>query len=341
MSIEAPVAGSDAKRPTILEVARLAGVSHQTVSRYFRAQDGLKPETKARVESAVRELNYRPNLIARSMRTRKSGRLAVVVPTLAYNPARMLAGASEVAREAGYVVDVLSIEGGVDSRTRRLLEIIDLGQFEGVLSFAPILPSAADEIARGATIAVSADFDDEMRGIGELADGAAIGELIERLAELGHRRFFHVAGPQQFASARGRRQVYLDTIERLGLESAGIHDGDWSGESGMLAVQGLSDRDRPTAIIAANDLLAAGVLKAAHERGWRVPEDVSVTGWDDGPNAPFLIPSLTSVDINLEQVGGNAMARLLGGLSGEAVQIARDPLTRVVWRDSTAAGPSV
>ncbi|MET0296346.1 MAG: LacI family DNA-binding transcriptional regulator [Microbacterium sp.] len=339
MSTEASVAAVDGKRPTILEVARLAGVSHQTVSRYFRAQDGLKPETKARVEAAVRELNYRPNLIARSMRTRKSGRLAVVVPTLAYNPARMLAGASAVARDAGYVVDVLSIEGGVESRTGRLLDIIDLGQFEGVLSFAPILPSAAKEIARGATIAVSADFDDAMRGIGELADGSAVGELIERLAAQGHRRFFHVAGDQQFASARGRKQVYLDTIERLGLESTGVHDGDWSGESGMAAVAGMSE-DHPTAIIAANDLVATGVLKAAHERGWRVPDDLSVTGWDDGPSSRFLIPSLTTVDINLEQVGGNAMARLLGELGAPSAGLAQEPLTRIVWRDSTAAAPS-
>lgn len=340
MTATEPSPGSDGKRATIKEVAQLAGVSHQTVSRYFRAPNGLKPATKAQVESAVHALNYRPNLIARSMRTRKSGRLAVVVPTLAYNPARMLAGAGAAAREGGYVVDLLSIEGDIESRTDRLLEIIDLGQFEGVLSFAPILPSVQERIDRGATIAVSADFDDEMRGIGELADASAVGELMEQLVALGHRRFFHVAGPVQFTSARARRQTYIDTVERLGVESVGVYEGEWSGESGMRAVESLADDNRPTAIIAANDLIASGVIKAAHERGWRIPEDVSVTGWDDIPTAPFLIPSLTTVDIKLEQVGRRAMARLIVALGGDRPLIDRQPLTRVIWRDSTGPAPA-
>src|SRR5687768_6621291 len=97
------------RRPTIMEVARLAGVSHQAVSRYFRFNGGLKPETRERIDRAVSELNYRPNLIARSMRTRRTGRLAVLLPTVAFSPARMLAGASAAAHESGYVLEILSI----------------------------------------------------------------------------------------------------------------------------------------------------------------------------------------------------------------------------------------
>ena len=106
------------QRATMIEVARRAQVSHQTVSRYFSANAGLKPATRARIDAAVKELNYRPNLVARSMRTRQTRRLAVVVPALTYSPARMLAGASAAAHAAGFAVDVLSLEGG-NGRTHR------------------------------------------------------------------------------------------------------------------------------------------------------------------------------------------------------------------------------
>src|SRR6187401_1159917 len=117
-----------------MDVARLAGVSHQTVSRYLRFQGGLKPATVERVDAAIRELNYRPNLVARSMRTRRSGRVAILIPTVAFNPARMLAGATAAAHAAGYAVDVLSLEGGAEARTERILELADSGQVEGILS---------------------------------------------------------------------------------------------------------------------------------------------------------------------------------------------------------------
>jgi LacI family transcriptional regulator len=327
-----------ARKPTIMEVAQLAGVSHQTVSRYFRFNGGLKPETRERIDRAVSTLNYRPNLVARSMRTRRTGRLAVVMPAMAYNPARMLSGASAAAHESGFVLEVVSVDGGAEARTERMLELADSGQVEGILSLAPLLPDGEARLPKDAAIVVSADFDDEMRGIGDLANGAAVAELIERLAELGHERFFHVGGSMQFASARGRQQVYLETIERLGLHSVGVYDGDWSGESGVDAVLSLSDGDLPTAIIAANDLVATGVMNGLQRRGLRVPEDVSVTGWDNNPVCQFLTPSLTTVDVDLERLGSNAMLKLISVVRGEELTISEAPLNHVVWRDSV--GPA-
>jgi DNA-binding LacI/PurR family transcriptional regulator len=322
------------RKPTIVEVARLAGVSHQTVSRYFRFNGGLKPETLERIDRAVSELNYRPNLVARSMRTRRTGRLAVLLPAMAYSPARMLAGASEAAHQAGFVLEVVSIDGGAEARTVRMLELADSGQVEGILSLAPLLLADHQQLPEDAAIVVSADFDDEMRGIGDLANGSAVAQLMERLVELGHERFFHVSGSMQFASARGRKQVYLETIERLGLRSVGVYDGDWSGESGVEAVRSLLDSDLPTAIIAANDLVATGVMSELQRRGLRVPQDVSVTGWDNNPICQFLNPSLTTVDVDLERLGNNAMMRLISVVRGEKLAVSEAPLNQVVWRNS-------
>ena len=327
-------ARASTRRPTIMDVARLAGVSHQTVSRYLRFQGGLKPATVERVDAAIRELKYRPNLVARSMRTRRSGRVAILIPTVAFNPARMLAGATAAAHAAGYAVDVLSMEGGAEARTERILELADSGQVEGILSLAPITPSSDELLARDAAIVGSSDFDDEMRGIGELADGSPVRELIARLADLGHRRFLHVAGSQEFASARGRRQSYLDSIDELGLESVGVVDGDWTAESGIRAVQGLDEHARPTAIIAANDLVASGVIRGARDRGWRVPEDLSVTGWDNVPVGQYLSPSLTTVDIDLERLGSNAMKRLIASVRREPDPAPDASISRIIWRES-------
>lgn len=324
------------RRPTITDVARLAGVSPQTVSRYLRFNGGLKPTTVERVESAIRELDYRPNLVARSMRTRKTGRLAVLMPAMAFNPSRMLTGASATAHAAGYFVDVVSAGGGVQARSERLLELADSGQYEGILCLAPVVPSVQNKLHQRTTVVISADFDDEMRGIGALADATPVERMIEHLAALGHSRFLHVAGDPQFASARARRQSYLDTVERLGLESVGVLDGDWSGESGIEAIRSLPNRSRPTAVIAANDLVAAGVVRGARERGWDVPGDVSVTGWDNVRVGQFMTPSLTTVDVDLERVGSEAMAKLVAGLLDTAPETKAEPLFRIIWRESTA-----
>lgn len=326
------------RRPTIREVARLAGVSHQTVSRYLRFEGGLKPATMSRIERAIAELDYRPNLIARSLATGRTGRLAVIMPPMAYSPARMLAGASAAAHNAGYSLDIHSPEGGAEARTQLILDLASSRQAEGILSFAPVLP-AAQPLAGGPAVVIAAEFDDEMRGIGELTEATLVSVLIERLAALGHRRFYHVSGDLNFASARTRRQVFCETIDRLRLDSAGVFDGDWSGESGIEAVRSLPDDDPPTAVIAANDLVAAGVIRGAYDRGWSVPGDLSVTGWDNQGVGQFVFPSLTTVDVNLEQVGHNAMSRLVATLRQEEYIDPRVPINRLLWRESTAAAP--
>jgi len=318
------------------DVAELAEVSHQTVSRYFRFNGGLKPQTVARIDKAVDELNYRPNLIARSMRTNRTGRVAVLVPPLTFDPARTLRGATTTAHDAGYSVEVLSLEGDARARSERVLQLADSGQVEGILSFMPLDAPLREDVARSTIVTVAAEYDEEFRGIGDLADGTPVALLIERLAEMGHRRFFHVTGDMRFLSARSRKHTYLETIDRLGLESVGVFDGDWSGESGEAAIESISDAMRPTAVIAANDLVAAGIIRGASLRGWSVPGDLSVTGWDNDPMGQFLLPSLTTVDRDLDRLGSRAMTRLLQALRGEEAPPSDDPIFHIVWRDSTA-----
>ncbi len=171
----------------------------------------------------------------------------------------------------------------------------------------------------------------------ELTDAQPIAVMMERLVELGHRRFLHITGPLDFPAAFARRDAYLATVERLGLESLDAVEGEWSGEIGMAVVRALPDEARPFALIAANDYVAAGAIRAATLRGWSLPGDMSVTGWDDVGLSAFLVPSLTSVVQDRERLGEYSMRRLIAAVRGEAPPERPTDLHRIIWRESVGA----
>lgn len=321
------------RRPTSHDVAHLAGVSQSTVSFVFTGRPGISEATREKVLRAASELNYRPNLAARSMRTHRTGRLAVVVPIATINPLTLLSGAIAAARDEGYVVEVVSLPEEQTARDERLTEVVESGQYEGILAFTPL--PFTDTTGGGPIVLSVGEFDDAMHMTGEFTDSRPIAEMIERLAAQGHRRFIHVAGAEDFPSARARRDAYLSTIDRLGLESLGVTDGDWSGKAGEDAIDALPDDAPPLAVIAANDVLATGAIRAATRRGWKLPHDVAVTGWDDHPQSAFLVPSLTSVVQDRERLGAYSMHRLVAAVRGGEPPEKPDGLLTVVWREST------
>lgn len=333
--------GPEKKRPTIWDVAKRAGVSHQTVSRFLKQDSGMKPTTRARIEEAVAELDYRPNLMARSMRTQQSHRITIVLPELSgFVPIPLLRGASAAAHEAGYMTDVVGLGGGEARRARSVLSLLDTHQADGVLSLVPLGDLAGGPDAERRPVVVLGDYDDNLQSRGRLADGQPAEEILRHLAGQGHRRFLHVAGAQTWASARNRRTVYVETIERLGLESHGVVDGDWSVRSGYEAARDLPADSGVTAVLAANDYVAMGVLRGFQDRGTRVPGEVSVFGWDDEEFTRYFSPSISTVHINKEEVGRQSMLSLLALLSGEAEPTPEiTDLFRIVPRESSGPAP--
>ncbi|NOL45689.1 LacI family DNA-binding transcriptional regulator [Kribbella sandramycini] len=321
------------------EVARLAGVSHTTVSRYLQDHDSVKPKTRVKVEFAVKTLDYRPNLVARSMRTRRTNRLAIVLAAGSHFPGRQLAAASGTAHQAGYQVDVVSVEGGPRARSARIDDLARSGQVDGILAISSII--SRSKSAGGVPVVESENYDEKLHVLGELAGAAEVREIVEYLAGLGHETFLHVAGDQTFASARNRKSVYLATIERLGLRSVGVLGGEWSAQCGFDAITSLPEGCGVTAVVAANDVVATGVVRGALSRGWRVPDDLSVFGWDDEEIARFTTPSLSTVAVDREGQGRDGIHRLLAAINGEP---APQPVTRkvnqLIFRESTAPPPS-
>lgn len=326
------------RRATILEVARMAGVSHQTVSRYFRSDVGMKPATRERIKTAVTDLNYRPNLAARAMRGGRTGRLAVILPSgTSISSLEVLHGATTAAHAAGFVAEVIILDGSQDVRRNRAVELVHSGLFEGLVSFTPL--DLGEDAEGGSPLTVLPVYDHELRSIGGLADGSRIADIITALAEMGHRKFIHMAGDYRHASARSRREIYESTIESLGLDSYGVVDCDWSADAARAAVRQLPADARVTAVIGADDVVATGAIHGALDRGWRIPEDISVTGWDNNRVAAAMAPSLSTVAVDHEQLGQHGMSTLLAVMRSSEPPAPEDSLTTVIWRESTGPAP--
>lgn len=324
------------KRPTSHDVARRAGVSQTTVSFVFTGRDGISAATRDRVLAAAAELNYRPNLAARSMRTQRTGRLAVVIPVSGLNLFPVLEGAATTARDAGYVVEVISLSSSPDERADDLASVAESGDYEGILSFSPIPGQQPTSTDSTPVLLSLSEFDENMHATGAFSDARPVAEMIERLAEMGHRTFLHIAGPPDYPAAVARRDAYLATIGRLGLQSLGVVGGDWNPVTADQSVRDLPDDTPPLAIIAANDVLAAGAIRGAVSRGWKVPDDVSVTGWDDLTMSAHFIPSLTTVFQDRQRLGSSSMQRLLAAIRGTEPPAQEESLQKVVWRESVA-----
>ncbi|MFV2022471.1 LacI family DNA-binding transcriptional regulator [Micromonospora sp. LOL_023] len=323
-------------------MAKEAGVSHQTVSRFLRGNGGLRPATVEKITRAVELLNYRPNRAARAMRTRRTDRIAIVMPDITpLVPNRLLQGAAGAAHDAGFHIDIVSLEGSAADRAARTRALLQPETVDGILSFAPLQDSLDGS---GATefpvpIVIVGEYDDNMRGRNHLADAAPVTAIIGYLAANGHRRFVHVAGSPSWASARNRRSAYEATVERLGLESCAVVDGDWTVRSGYEAARTVVAGCGATAVFAANDQVALGVILGLQSVGIDVPGQVSVFGWDDEEIGRYFRPSLSTVAVDRERHGRLAMQRLLALMRGEPLNEAFPAdLQRLVLRDST--GPA-
>lgn len=338
---DAPAA--PAKPATIYDVAQVAGVSHQTVSRFLKGFEGIRPETRERVVRALDELGYRPNLTARSLKSGRSHRIGALTHDLSQvGPSRVAEGASAAAREAGYVLDLISLDVRNPRAIEESLELITQHDLAGVLAL-----SNTDEMTRAFETTefrvpayIHTEADDAITNQPSDLAGMGIAALMSHLAELGHRTLLHIAGPQNWAASRNRVRAYELGLARHGLRSAGVLVGDWSARSGYEAIASLAEIPA-TAIVAANDQTALGAMLALKERGLRVPEDVSVVGIDDIPEAAFFDPPLTTVRIDFDSRGRQTLLTLLAQIEHTEIRTVDVPPPRLIVRRSSGPAPGV
>jgi DNA-binding LacI/PurR family transcriptional regulator len=319
LPVPAPRPRSGKERGSVMrDVAKLAGVSHQTVSRVINEHPNVRAETRERVLAAMRSLNYRRNLAARTLATRESHTLGIVgFETTLFGPESMLYGIESAARAAGYLVSVATVR---DLSHRPVLEAVDRLVQHGVDGIIAIAPKPAVTTALthapGGMACVAVGGDGGQPGFPTVrVDNAAGARLATRhLLDLGHATVHHVAGPLDWPEAQARVDGWRDTLYAAGAVVPPVTAGWWDAAAGYEQGRRLVEDPSVTAVFCANDRIALGVLRAMHESGRRVPDDVSVVGFDDMPDSGYFLPPLTTIHQDFAELGRRALALLLRNL---------------------------
>ncbi|HMD69762.1 MAG TPA: LacI family DNA-binding transcriptional regulator [Bryobacteraceae bacterium] len=328
--------------PTIKDVARRAGVGIATVSRTLHNSSRLRPETAARVRKAIEELGYRPNTQAQSLASGRSHMLGLVVSDIS-NPffPGLVKGFEEVALGNGYDVFVASTNYD-PARTALCVHRMIERKLDGVaIMTSEIDPGLTDSFARHKVPLVFLDVGKVGRGVSNVKIDYACGiaQAVAHLHELGHRRIAFISGPVNLRSAWERREAFLARLRERGNGQPGgllIEEGDHKVNGGLQAMlRLLARRPHPTAVLASNDLTAIGALRGIRQYGLRVPEDISVVGFDDIQMAEFTEPPLTTVRLPQSEVARLACSAVLQMIRTPGVGSELGVGTSLVIRAST------
>lgn len=302
---------------TISDVAKKAGVSRSTVSRVLNNQIRyVREETRWAVLEAAKELGYRPNSIARTLKTKKSHCIGVITDDIdtPFLPS-MLKGIEQYAFSRGY--SALVCNSGYElEKQKAYIEMLAQRHIDGIIFAASFVYSyTQDLINPGLPIIYAYSHSPQKTKNSVISDDFNGAQLaVRHLLELGHRRIGYINGPKNVIPSQDRIRGYAHALHKNGIEfdDSLVKYGQWEeSASGYLAAQELlSLEDAPTAIFAANDVMAAGVINAVVHSGLRVPDDISVIGYDDRDIATFLKPALTTVRLPMSEIGSTA-ARLL------------------------------
>lgn len=335
--------GVEGKAPVMTDVARLAGVSHQTVSRVINGQSNLRPETRDRVQNAIDQLGYRPNRAARALVTKRSATIGVIGSKGGYwGPSTTHRTVQSAARDAGFSVSAVSLATLTrDELVGALHHLHDQG-VEGIILIAATddaVAAARSEESVVPVVVVEGDPSTSTWTVGiDQIGGAHL--ATQHLIDAGHERIVHLSGPRGWTESRGREQGWQDALDAAGLPWTPVLRGDWSARSGYECGRRLAEDHTVTAAFCANDQMALGLLRAFHESGRRIPEDFGVVGFDDIPEAAYLIPPLTTVRQDFTEVGIRAIDVLRAALNDtEPPEATIEP--ELVVRSSSITTPSL
>ncbi len=332
------------KQANIYDVARLAKVSHQTVSRVLNNNPSIRPETKTRVLKAMESLGYRPSLAARALASSRSKMLGILSSDTDFTgPAAMVHHMEAAARAQGYFVVTVGIDANDEESVQSGIDhLMKLG-IEGLALVTPQL--RAVEIARAAVSGIPVVTLDSMYRMDELAvsvDNFAGGAAAtQHLIDLGHRNIVHISGPQGWFESTTRAAGYTATMLNANLTPQVI-DGDWQIDTGYRIGKKLDIESKGvTALFVANDRMAFGLLHAMRERDIEVPKRLSIVGFDDLEESTYSSPPLTTLRQDFKELGNRAMNLLLSEISGTSTKKLDRLIPELIRRGSTAAVPKL
>ncbi|MGY0071566.1 LacI family DNA-binding transcriptional regulator [Streptomyces sp. QTS137] len=326
------------------DVARLAGVSSQTVSRVSNGYAGVNEETRRQVLAAMQELGYRPNSAARALKRGEFRTIGVITFSLATTGnVRTLEAIATSAAHEGYAVTLLPVAIPTQDEVRGAFSRLEELAVDAVIVIMEVhlLDAATIQLPPHVqVVVVDSDAGDHYTVV-DTDQAGGTRTAVRHLLDLGHRTVWHLAGPEDSFAAQRRTDAWRTALADAGRVPPEPVRGDWSAESGYRAGLVLAARDECTAVFAANDQMALGLLRAFHERGRRVPEDVSVIGFDDIPEASSFLPPLTTVHQDFAEVGRRCVAAVLGKMRHGGPERGTTLVpTRLVTRASTAPPPA-
>jgi DNA-binding LacI/PurR family transcriptional regulator len=327
------------RAPNIRDVARLAGVSYQTVSRVLNDSPSIRPATRQRVLDVINEVGFRPNQAARALVTSRSRTIGVLTSQYAhYGPITSINAIEVAAREAGYRLSITSTESGEYTAIKAALDYLMSQSVEAIVVIAPQV--RVFDVLNDLPISVPfVTLESTARGLGhslsiDQVTGAQI--AMRHLIDLGHTEIVHISGPKDWIEADARMQGYLGELNAADLRTRAPILGDWTADFGYYAgLELLRFRDF-TAVFCGNDQMALGFAHACHDMGLDVPGDISIVGFDDIPEAAHFSPPLTTVRQNFVEIGRRSVSLLIGELGGQSELGHEQIAPELVIRKSTA-----
>ncbi|MFB7998379.1 LacI family DNA-binding transcriptional regulator [Streptomyces sp. NPDC056002] len=321
------------------DVARVARVSSQTVSRVSNGFPGVNEETRERVLAAMKELGYRPNSAARALKRGDFRTIGVITFTLSTTGnMRTLEAIATSAAQEGYAVTLLPVAVPTQDEVRGAFSRLGELAVDAVIVIMEVhlLDSASLTLPPHVKVVVADSDADDRYAVVDTDQAGGTRDAVRHLLDLGHRTVWHLAGPSESFAAQRRTDAWRKALESAGRAVPPLVRGDWSADSGYRAGLRLAEQADCTAVFAANDQMALGLLRALEERGRKVPEDVSVIGFDDIPDSGSFQPPLTTVHQDFAEVGRRCVESALRQVrQGEAEPGATLVPTRLVVREST------
>jgi LacI family transcriptional regulator len=337
------------KRATIKQVAKIAGVSTQTVSRVINDRPDVSPETRERVQQVIEELKYQPSALARSLIQQRSFTLGVVTAGLKFTgPSRTLNGITNKAEELGYALLLEELLQFDTDNIKPLLQNLLARHVDGIVWAVPEVGNNhrwVDEILNDVPVPVVFLTMQPRPGVSTVSANNYDGGVLatRHLLDQGHRQIGHISGPQDWWEARQRKQAWQDTMKNAGIIVAEAHcaEGNWSSSSGEVAFeQLLISYPKMEAVFVGNDQMALAVLQIANRRGLPIPKNLAVVGFDNFAESAYFWPALTTINQNHHEVGCRAVQELVSqietGRRDEKVESQNISLTcELVVRDSS------
>ncbi|WP_333810742.1 LacI family DNA-binding transcriptional regulator [Timonella senegalensis] len=326
------------EKMNIRQVAAVAGVSHMTVSRVLNNHPNIRESTRRKVLDVIEELNYRPNLAARALVTQRSRRFGILIESsYEFGPSQTIRAVEDAARERGYSITSASLGGS----QMEPIDAIDHLTAHGVDAICVIAPRSSSLTTlrkihlNVPVLVIQATPDPAFLTVsGDQQQGTDL--VVDHLMQLGHRDILHLAGPLDWLDARARERAFASRVKQWGAKERPIVVGDWSADFSYDFVMSMKRLPDYTAIFAANDSLALGLLHGFHDRGISVPNEISVVGFDDMPGAAHFIPPLTTVRQDFRALAIKSVEVLQAAAEGTAIPQRSKISMDLIVRSSTS-----